>query len=176
MTDNFEGAEELGELLSRLSAKQLKFWEIVNEGKVTQAQAYRQAYDAENMARNSIIVEASRLWNCPKFTLLRIALKNSMVEQSARTLAYRINEMEAFADRCEAHNQWGAAGKARENAAKLEGHYVIKTQSVASRTDDLSLLKEIAKDGSKESIAFAMKEAKSLGLDKELKEALGTVH
>ena len=136
-SEELEDASQVGELLSKLTDNQFRFWELMNDGKLGQREAYRLAYGCEEWSNNAISVQATRLWNNPKFVLIRQALKNTVVEQAARSLNYRIAEMESFAERCEGAGQYGAAGKARENAAKLEGHYVIKTQSVPSRSDDL---------------------------------------
>jgi len=170
---SFEDAE-LDELLGGLSEKHYKFFKLMDTGKYTQTEAYREAFDRRGGLDSSVASDACRLRNSPKFKQIRILLKNTIVEQSARSLDFRIAEMEAFANRAEQAGAWSSAVKARENVAKLEGHYVIKTQRVASKTDELDLLKDVCKDKSAESIAFAMKEAKALGLEKELTEYLGS--
>lgn len=171
-------AEELDidSLLAELTEKQLVFWEEMNKAGATQVKAYRTAFDTK--ASDSVVaVDACRLWNSPKFSLIRAALMSTVRERAARSLEYRIAEMESFAERCEANGQFGAAFQARQAVGKLEGHYVDKKEIThKSDREALDALKAIAADGTKESIAFAMKEAKALGLEKELEKELGTVH
>jgi hypothetical protein len=167
----------LNDLLAELTEKQLAFWQAMEKPGNTQVRAYREAFDAENMSDATVSVKACQLWNSDKFKIIRSALMNAVRERSTRTLEYRIAEMEAFAERCELAGQYGAAFQAKQATGKLEGHYVDKKE-ITHRQDKeaLDALKAIVQDGKPESIAFAMKEAKSLGLQKELETHIKTIH
>jgi len=166
-------AEDIEELLTNMTDKQFRFWELMQSGNMTQVQAYKTAFNvAEKTSKNVIQVNATRLWNNTKFTLCRNALTNTITNQVAKTKEARIAEMQAFADRCEHAGQLGAACKARELVGKLEGHYIDKTENVNKTRDQVHSLAEIADSLGKDR---ALEMAKDIGLHDELLEHLATL-
>lgn len=166
--------DKLDEALASLTDKQLKFWELMQTGKLTQVQAYRQSHDvSDTTQKESIEVMASRLWNNAKFKLSRTALMNGITSQTIKAKEVRIAEMQAFAERCEAAGQLGAAAKARELVGKLEGHYIDRRENVNRTRDQLTSLKQIA-DSLGEDDALRM--AKQIGMEEELTEHLASIH
>ena len=165
--------ETIEELLAKMTDKQLQFWELMQSGKMTQEQAYRSAFDVSEFTSKEVVkVQACILWNNHNFTLTRTALMNGITSQVIKTKEARIAEMQAFADRCEAANQLGAACKARELVGKLEGHYVDRTENVNKTRDQVHSLAEIADSLGKER---ALSMAKAIGLHDELLEHLATL-
>lgn len=166
-------AEDIEELLSKMTMMQLKFWELMQSGKATQVQAYRASFNvAEETSNNSVQVDASRLWNNPKFILCRNALTNAITSQVAKTKEARIAEMQSFSERCEAAGQLGAACKAKELVGKLEGHYVDRVENINKTRDQVHSLAAIADSLGKDR---ALEMAKDIGLHDELLEHLATL-
>lgn len=164
----------MSEDLPDLTEKEFAFVNKLFDGK-SASDAYRFAYNCEKSSPNTIWVNASRLKASTKVSLWLAQMTKDRVEVGHRTIEVRVARMERLALIAEQSGNIGAAVKAEELVGKLDGHYISLSQNVSSRKDDLALLKDIASD-STEGLALAMKEAKGLGLEKELKEALGTVH
>jgi len=57
-------------MANKLTGKQMAFCRAMASGTMTQSAAYREAYDADNMASASVRVEASRLLALPSITLM----------------------------------------------------------------------------------------------------------
>ena len=143
-------------------------------GKLTQAQAYRQSYNVkESRTNRSVQVDAARLWHNPCFTLARTALMNGITSQVIKSKEVRIAEMQAFAERCEAAGQLGAAAKARELVGKLEGHYIDRRENVNKTRDQLTSLKQIADSVGEDK---ALELARQIGMEEELTKHLASVH
>jgi len=165
---------DLDHALDELTDKQYNFWELMQSGKFTQVVAYRSAFNpSKDRTDKSISTDASRLWNSPRFILVRTALTNGITSQTIKTKETRIAEMQAFANRCEAAKQFGAAGKARELVGKLEGHYVDKTENINRTRDQLQSLKEIADRLGAEK---ALELAAQVGMEDQLAEHLASLH
>lgn len=77
-----------------LTAKQESFAQAVASG-MTQADAYRHAYDAENMGDNPVIVEASRLMSDPNISLRVKQLKE---EIACAALWTRLDSVQTLAE------------------------------------------------------------------------------
>jgi len=165
---------DLDEALTQLTDKQLKFWELMQSGKLTQVQAYRQSHDVgEDTPNTTVKVNSSRLWNSTNFKLTRVALVNGITSQTIKDKEVRIAEMQAFAERCESAGQYGAAGKARELVGKLEGHYIDRTENVNKTRDQLTSLTQIADSLGKEK---ALEMAAQIGMEEKLLEHLASLH
>ena len=65
-------------MANKLTGKQMAFCRAMASGTMTQSAAYREAYDADNMASASVRVEASRLLALPSITLMVETLKASI--------------------------------------------------------------------------------------------------
>lgn len=171
--NNTEKKETIEELLTKMTDKQLKFWELMQPGKLTQEQAYRQAFQvSDKIDKRNVQVRAGKLWNNNDFIMCRTALMNTITTQVIKSKESRIAEMQAFADRCEAKGQLGAACKARELVGKLEGHYVDKTENVNKTRDQIHSLAEIANSIGKDK---ALEMASQIGLHDELLEHMATL-
>lgn len=77
-----------------LTAKQEAFAQAVAGG-MTQADAYRSAYEAENMGDSSIVVEGSRLMADPNVSLRVAALKEAIAIAAIWT---RLDSVQTLAD------------------------------------------------------------------------------
>ncbi len=93
---------------------------------MNQADAYRANYDVSNMSAAAIYVEASRLANHPKVSLM-IANADEVVETSLQ--AKRVHTAESLVDYYEAiyagamaDRQWAPANRATEGIARLTGN------------------------------------------------------
>ena len=65
-------------MANKLTGKQMAFCRAMASGTMTQSAAYREAYDADNMASASVRVDASRLLALPSITLMVETLKASI--------------------------------------------------------------------------------------------------
>lgn len=132
--------EELGEALTNLSDKESLFLELMQTGQYSQRDAYRRAYPDWRGNDRSTDVEACRLWNSPKLSLIRRAMAEATMSRLARTREERIARMERIIETAIASGNYGAAVKAEELSGKLEGHYVDKFEDVAKTQDIESLV------------------------------------
>lgn len=173
--EHSDGNSDLEQALLSLTDNQLKFWNLMNAPGYTQEQAYREAFELPDTPAKTLQPRACALWNSDKFTICRMALAKSHRERSARSLEYRIAEMEAFAEEARQKGQYGAAFQALQAAGKLEGHYIDKKQVEYASKDGLDILKAIAQDKTQESIEFARKEARALGLEQQFNEWIKTL-
>lgn len=104
--------------------------------------AYKAAYDAENMSDGAISVEACRLASQPNIALILQSLANEKLETARQSEAERVQDERAFAIRCELSGNMGAAGGARDRINKLEGRYTDRVEDVTQSPVDV--LNEIA--------------------------------
>ena len=169
-----ETSSNLDKALMSLTSQQLKFWELMQSGKMTQEQAYRASYSVKaSRPKAAVQRDACMLWAKPKFIQCRTALMNGITRQSIKDREVRIAEMQAFAERCEEAGQYGAACKARELVARLEGHYIEKTENINKTRDQLSSLKQIADSLGNDK---ALELADQVGLKDQLAQHLSSLH
>lgn len=140
------------------------------------SEAYRRAFPDVSHKRNTVWCEASKLKTSPKVSQWIRALTLSQMDRLEDTREQYLADLKADIEEAKASGNYGAAATLRTSQGKVLGYYIDRKEVTTTRTDEITILKDIASDGSKESIAYALKEAKSLGLEKELKEALGTLH
>ena len=107
-------------MTDKLTPKQEAFARYVAEGD-TYAQAYRQAYDAENMSDNTIRVEASRLASNPIVSLMVMELQEAANVQTQYTIEKAMKELEEARLLGMKEGQVSSAVSAIEKKAKLNG-------------------------------------------------------
>jgi len=106
----------------KLTPKQLNFALGVAEGK-SQSEAYRDAYNAENMSDDSIKVEASRLVSNPNISLTIANLRKEAKERTLYTMEKAMNELEELRILSIENGQYATAISAVDRKAKLNGLY-----------------------------------------------------
>lgn len=112
-----------------LTPKQRKFVEVyikVENG----AEAYRQAYNAENMSNSSIYVTASRLLDHPKVSEYLAHLKKQRDAKVTLTLESGVERLLAIAAEAQEAGNHSAAVTATTNAMKALGIFVEKTHNI----------------------------------------------
>jgi len=107
-------------MTNKLTPKQEAFARNVAEGD-TYAQAYRQAYDAENMSKSTIRVEASRLASDPNVSLMVMELQEAANVQTQYTIEKAMRELEEARLMAMKEGQVSSAVSAIEKKAKLNG-------------------------------------------------------
>ena len=81
----------LAEALSSLTDMQYRFWQLMDSGKMTQVQAYREAFNTKTDNDNTVAVNASKLWNSNKFLLIKHALAATKITQAAIVTGKRLS-------------------------------------------------------------------------------------
>ena len=109
----------------KLTAKQESFAQAIASG-VSQAAAYRIAYDHEGMSDVSIYQESCKLNKNPKITLRVAELRAPVIKKAQVTLESHIAELQRLAKVAEDNGNVQAAIKAVELTGKVSGLYVEK--------------------------------------------------
>jgi hypothetical protein len=122
----------------KLTAKQWKFCEGVLVG-LSLSDAYRAAYDAQNMSAPAIHCEASRLRNDPRVALWLDAVQSEHVGDTLADHLKELNRLKAIAIRT---GNVGAAVLAEQLRGKARGHYVEQYADVSY--DPIATLNELA--------------------------------
>lgn len=128
--------------LPELTPQQQDFVRELLSGK-TASDAYRAAYNAENMSNKAIWVEASRLRNDPNVALWLGAARKAHLGSAVVTLDGHQRELERIREIALESGNIGAAVQAEVARGKVAGHHVDKVQDVTDRTDVVATLKEI---------------------------------
>lgn len=136
-TDTFEVGD-----LPELTDQQQNFVRAILEGK-TASDAYRSAYDTENMQPNSIWVAASRLRSNANVALWLTAARTANLGSAKVTLEGHLQELERLREIALGTGNVGAAVQAEQLRGKAAGHYVDKIEDVTRDNDPVSTLKEI---------------------------------
>lgn len=113
-----------------LTAKQEAFCQAIVKGGLSQADAYRQAYNAKAMKPASVQVAASRLMSNPMVTLRVSALRAPVVEQVQLTLSTHLADLQLIRDAALKEGKYSAAAMAEIARGKACGHYIIKVEDV----------------------------------------------
>jgi hypothetical protein len=122
-----------------LTDKQEKFAQCIAKG-YTQADAYREAYDCEDMIDNTVYKEACLLMNNPKITERVKELKERNLEKNYdRDVRYYLEKLEEIRQKAVAEGQYSAAVSAIKEDAKISGVYVEK----AEVKNNVELVKEV---------------------------------
>lgn len=131
--------------LPDLTAKQFKFVQGILSG-LTASDAYRAAYDCENMSDAAIWVEASRRRSDSKVALWLSQARQQALTSATMTKEAYLQELQRLAKKCEDDKNLGAAVKATELQGKVMGHYVEKVADVTEQTEADRALREIEKE------------------------------
>lgn len=148
--------------LPMLSAEEQRLVELLAEGKVSNSEAYRIAYEADGYNANSLKVVACRKIASPKIQAHVRALQGAGLANVVLTRDARIKARLAFAQRAESAGNFGAAQGAHDSVDKMLGHMIERHEHTIERTaDPADLLREIA--ASSPSAAAGL--AKDLNID-----------
>lgn len=127
--------------LPDLTPQQRKFVEGILANK-SASEAYRCAYDAENMKDTSIWTEASRVRNNASVSLWISAARKAGLWQPKVSLDQHLSRLDRLEELCIVSGNMGAAVQAEQLIGKASGHYTENLNIMAS--DPLDMLKEIA--------------------------------
>lgn len=130
--------------LPDLTPKQQKFCEGILAG-MSQADAYKAAYNCQNMSDATVYTNASRLRHDTKIAPWLDAAKYDTMQSHECTLEGHLKELERLKAIAVRSGNVGAAVQAEQLRAKAMGHYVEKHQDV-TQYDPVKTLQEIAHD------------------------------
>lgn len=105
------------------------------------SEAYRRAYDAENMKPESINRKAKDVIDNVKIAARIAELRAPAVEEAKVSLALHLSDLKRLRDSAEASENFNAAISAEVNRGKASGLYVTKMDV----TVNLSLAERMAK-------------------------------
>lgn len=105
-----------------LTPKQEKFCQGIVKG-LSQADAYRDAYNCENMSDDAIYREASLLMNSPKISQRVNELRAEVTQEIKFTVADALKEFNEAQENLRLQNNWVGFGKITTEKAKLLGLY-----------------------------------------------------
>lgn len=132
---------EAGADLPDLTDKQQKFVGALLEGN-TSADAYRRAYDTENMASRTIWAEASRLRADRNVAAWLAAARKAGLGRQVVTLEGHLAELENLRQIAIETGNVGAAVQAEQLRGKVAGHYVERLE--VKHDDPMAILRELA--------------------------------
>ena len=112
----------------KLTGKQEKFAQGIAKG-LSQADAYREAYDYEDMAENTIHRQAHEVMKNSKVTARVEELKAAIQEELVYTAKQGFEKFKELQDKAVAEGNISAAIKAEENKCELAGLYVKKVEN-----------------------------------------------
>lgn len=130
--------------LPELTPSQAKYVEGLLSGRMTDAEAYRAAYNTENMGHGTVAVEASRLKSNPKVALTISILRKHGLGALNISRDDHLQELERLKAIALETGNVGAAVQAEQLRGKVGGHYVEKHADVSQSTDVTQTLKDIA--------------------------------
>ncbi len=128
--------------MNDLTPKQEKFAQSVASGK-SQADAYRMAYNAENMKEETVWSNASVLMANNKVSARVDEIRKPIVECAQFTLDQHLINLMSLRDKAAEDSKWGAAIAAEIGRGKAAGLYINKGDS----DDDKNLTVEIVRFG-----------------------------
>jgi phage terminase small subunit len=108
-----------------LTAKQEKFVQNIIDG-MSQADAYRSAYDTKRMSDKTVWESASKLMATPKVTARLAELRERMVDKSIMTAKQRL---EFLTNVVNGEEDINAKLKAIDIMNKMQGEYVQKVEA-----------------------------------------------
>jgi hypothetical protein len=126
--------------LPEITAQQQEFVRGVLAGK-TATDAYRAAYNTENMLPRTIWAEASRL-NCdPSVSTWLSAARQACLGSAVLTREQHMAQLERIREAAMASGNIGAAVAAEQTRGKVAGHHIERIQEVpADVTDTLKTI------------------------------------
>ena len=142
ITEAAELAELAGEELPELTAQQQDFVRELLAGK-TATDAYRAAYDCQNMQARTIWAEASRLRAHRNVAAWLSVARQAHLGHAIVTKEAHIRELERLKELALAAGNLGAAVQAEQLRGKAAGHYVEQYADVTP-DDPRKTLHEIA--------------------------------
>ena len=110
-----------------LTPKQEKFAQEVASGK-TQADAYREAYDAQNMKDATIWKRASELMNDGEVTGRIAELREPVVKEAQMTLKSHLEDLQKLRNMAVKAEQYSAAITAEIARGKAAGIHIEKSE------------------------------------------------
>ena len=114
-----------------LTAKQELFAQNIVQG-MTQADAYRSAYDAENMSDNAIYVEACRLADNPNVALRVKELRDQLANPVIMSAQERLEWLSRFVNAGAMFVLSAEKIRAIDTMNKMTGEYVTKVEADVS--------------------------------------------
>lgn len=131
-------------LKEELTVKQEKFVQNIVSG-MSQRQAYKDAYNAENMTDKSIDEEACRLFNDIKISTRYKSIMKKLEDEAIMTARERMIWLSDVVKGKVKHTSYGSNGEAYENEAyisdklravdtlnKMSGEYITKVEADVS--------------------------------------------
>src|SRR5262245_35356199 len=130
------------EALPELTPQQQEFVRLRLAGKIA-SDAYRAAYNTENMTQRTIWAEASRLNADSKVSAWLSAARQAGLGTAVVTLQGHQQELERRRDIAIASGNIGAAAAAEQTRGKVAGHHIERIQEIpADPTDTLKTIAE----------------------------------
>ncbi len=141
--------------LPPLSVKEQALIEAIGEG-LNNSEAYQRAYGAEGYSRSALHVRACEKVAEPKIQAHLQALRQVGFTKAVVSRQGRLEAELAFAARCEATGNYGAAGQTYDRINKLAGYYSDGVVLVQPK-DPMETLTELAKISPEAAAALATK-------------------
>ena len=130
LADNLSDMDEL----PRLTPKQMAFVQALLRG-MTASDAYREAYDCEGMAANSIWVAASRLRSDAKVALWLRHYQLAALQEGKVTLEGHLGELTRLREQALDAKQVAAAVQAEHHRGKAAGLYEDRLRITGGPSD-----------------------------------------
>lgn len=127
--------------LPELTEKQMNFVKGILDGK-TASDAYRAAYECQNMLPETVWAAASRLRHDTKVATWLDAAREMELAKATRTLEQHIARLDRLQSVALRTGNVGAAVQAEHYIGKVSGHYTERMEIMNS--DPLDTLKQIA--------------------------------
>ena len=135
--DNLSGMDEL----PKLTPKQMAFVQALLRGK-TASDAYREAYECEGMAANSIWVAASRLRSDTKVAIWLRHYQLAACHEGRLTLQSHLGELTRLREQALDAKQVAAAVQAEHHRGKAAGIYEDRLR-ITSGPSDAELIRTV---------------------------------
>lgn len=121
--------------LPELTERQMEFVRLILDGKGV-SEAYRLAYNTENMAPNTIWGAASRLHADTGVAAWLSAARQACLGTHVVTLRDHQNQLERLREAAMATGNYGAAVQAELARGKVAGHHIDRIQEVPADPHD----------------------------------------
>lgn len=154
-----EPIKEQAEALPDLTPKQMGFVQAILSG-MTASDAYRHAYNAQNMSTEAIWVASSRVKAATKVALWLSVARSQALVDTVITKESHTRELLRLAKAAESSGNYGAAAKCVELTGRVNALYVDQIKTDTGQADVLQALAIIGKTDP----AFAMAMKEQLGL------------
>ena len=141
-------------VIEMLTPKQEKFVQNLIKG-MSQREAYKNSYDAENMSDEAIDVEACRLFNSPNISLRYQELQDKLMDEAIMTAQERMKFLtDVIKGNKKAHKMYVADGdlveydeeadfnaklKALDLMNKMDGQYTTKIEADVNQSVNINI-------------------------------------